>query len=136
MNLSPLDIIFKQMCKYLNKDEEEKFINKLSKLKRRDGRPFLKSLLNNFDIEVFKDSPLIPEDIWLYNYIKYEITSKSIPNNGLIAIYERKVIDKKTKNNFTPVHKKLMKLEAAKLISKDPEYQKKLLEKNKNRLKE
>ena len=136
MNLSPLDIIFKQMCKYLNKDEEEKFINKLSKLKRRDGRPFLKSLLNNFDIEVFKDSPLIPEDIWLYNYIKYEITSKSIPNNGLIAIYERKVIDKKTKNNFTPVHKKLMKLEAAKLISKDPEYQKKLLEKNKNRLNE
>lgn len=136
MNLSPLDIIFKQMCKYLNKDEEEKFIKKLSKLKRRDGRPFLKTLLKNFDIEVFKDSPLIPEDIWLYNYIKYEITSKSIPYSGLIAIYERKVIDKKTKNNFTPVHKKLMKLEAAKLISKDPEYQKKLLEKNKNRLKE
>ena len=136
MNLSPLDIIFKQMCKYLNKDEEEKFIKKLSKLKRHDGRPFLKTLLKNFDIEVFKDSPLIPEDIWLYNYIKYEITSKSIPYNGLIAIYERKVIDKKTKNNFTPAHKKLMKLEAAKLISKDPEYQKKLLEKNKNRLKE
>ena len=136
MNLSPLDIIFKQMCKYLNKDEEEKFIKKLSKLKRRDGRPFLKTLLKNFDIEVFKDSPLIPEDIWLYNYIKYEITSKSIPYSGLIALYERKVIDKKTKNNFTPVHKRLMKLEAAKLISKDPEYQKKLQVKNKNRLKE
>ncbi len=136
MNLSPLEIIFNQMCKYLNKDEEEKFIKKLSKLKWRDGRPFLKTLLKNFDIEVFKDSPLIPEDIWLYNYIKYEITSKSIPYSGLIALYERKVIDKKTKNNFTPVHKRLMKLEAAKLISKDPEYQKKLLEKNKNRLKE
>ncbi len=136
MNLSPLDIIFNQMCKYLNKDEKEKFINKLSKLKRRDGRPYLKSLLNNFDIEVFKDSPLIPEDIWLYNYIKYEITSKKIPYTGLIAIYERKVIDKKTNNNFTPLHKRLMKLEAAKLISKDPEYQKKLQVKNKNRLKE
>lgn len=66
MNLSPLDIIFKQMCKYLNKEEEEKFIKKLSKLKRREGRPFLKNLLKNFDIEVFKDDPLIPEDIWLY----------------------------------------------------------------------
>ncbi len=136
MNLSPLDIIFNQMCKYLNKDEEEKFIRKLSKLKRRDGRPFLNNLLKNFDIEVFKDQPLIPEDIWLYNYIKYEITPKSIPTKGLIAIYERKVIDGKAKNNFTPVHKRLMKLEADKLISKDPEYQKKLLQKNKNRLKE
>ena len=46
---------------------------------------------NNFDVEIFKDKPILPEDIWLYNYIKYEITNRSIPKSGLIALYERKI---------------------------------------------
>lgn len=79
------------MCKYLDEKEEAELIKKLSKLKELKPRPYLRILLQNFDIEIFKDKPRIPEDIWLYNYIKYEVTNKSIPRTGLIAKYERKV---------------------------------------------
>jgi hypothetical protein len=91
MQYPPVYIIFAQACKYLPLEEETILINKLYKLNKFYGRPFLKILLKNFDIEVFKDNPIIPEDIWLYNYIKYEITSKTIPRTGLIAKYEKKV---------------------------------------------
>lgn len=95
MKYPPVYIIFTQACNYLTREEETILVNKLHKLKKLDGRPYLKVLLNNFDIEVFKDKPLIPEDIWLYNYIKYEITNKSIPKKGLIAKYERKIFSKR-----------------------------------------
>ncbi|MDT0648106.1 hypothetical protein RM545_15535 [Zunongwangia sp. F260] len=91
MKYPPVYIIFTQACKYLSREEEQKLIDKLSQLKELKGRPYLNILLKNFDIKVFKDAPLVPEDIWLYNYIKYEITSKTIPRKGLIAKYERKV---------------------------------------------
>ncbi len=97
MKHPPVYIIFRQICKYLNKEEEAKLINKLSKLKRFDGRPYLNILLKNFDIEVFKVNPVIPEDIWLYNYLKYEVTPKRIPRKGLIAKYETKIFLKELK---------------------------------------
>ena len=91
MRFSPGFIIFCQMCKYLDREQETALIEKLSNLKSLKPRPYLNILLKNFDVEVFKDNPLIPEDIWLYNYIKYEITPKRIPRTGLIAKYERRV---------------------------------------------
>lgn len=90
MKNSPLYIIYTQACKYLSDDEIKGLSDKLSKATDKQGRIFLKIFLQNFDIEVFKDKPLIPEDIWLYNYIKYEITEKSIPRSGLIKLYEEK----------------------------------------------
>mgnify|MGYP006896873745 CR=1 FL=1 len=87
----PVYIIFTQARKYLTREEETSLVNKLHKLDKFNGRPYLKVLLKNFDVEIFKDNPIIPEDIWLYNYIKYEITNKSIPKKGLIAMYERKI---------------------------------------------
>lgn len=91
MKYSPLYIIYSQACKYLSGNELEEFKNKLSKVNNHHGRMFLRTFLQNFDIEVFKDNPLIPEDIWLYNYIKYEITEKKIPRDGLIKLYEKNI---------------------------------------------
>ena len=91
MKYPPTYIIYTQACKYLNKEQEAILTKKLFRYKNVKGRLFLKAFLKNFDIEQFKDSPLIWEDIWLYNYIKYEITDRSIPRIGLIAKYEREV---------------------------------------------
>lgn len=91
MKNSPLYIIYTQACKYLTEDEVKDLSDKLAKGTDKQGRIFLRIFLQNFDIELFKDKPLIPEDIWLYNYIKYEITSKKIPRIGLIKLYEKTI---------------------------------------------
>ena len=54
-------------------------------------KSFLTRLIKNFDVELFKTSPLIWQDIWLYNYIKYDVGDK-LPKSGLIAKYEREAI--------------------------------------------
>lgn len=95
MKYSPLYIIFTQACKYLTEQEINDLKDKLSKTNKKPGKIFLRIFLQNFDIEVFKDKPLILEDIWLYNYIKYEITEKKIPRRGLIEMYEKKIFNNK-----------------------------------------
>ena len=95
MRYPPLYIIVTQACKYLNEEEAKELNKDLSKISNYGGRVFLKTFLKSFDIEVFKDKPLIPEDIWLYNYIKYEITKTSIPRVGLIDRYEKYIFLKK-----------------------------------------
>jgi hypothetical protein len=95
MKYPPLYIIVTQACNYLTEDEAKELNKKLSNISNYGGRIFLRTFLKNFDIEVFKDKPLIPEDIWLYNYIKYEITKTSIPRVGLIDNYEKHIFLKK-----------------------------------------
>jgi len=95
MRYPPLYIIVTQACNYLTEEEAKELNKKLSKINNYGGRVFLKAFLKNFDIELFKDKPLIPEDIWLYNYIKYEITNTSIPRVGLIDLYEKRILLKK-----------------------------------------
>lgn len=89
MKNSPLYIIYIQACKYLSENEVKVLSDKLSKGTDKQGRMFIRIFLQNFNIEIFKDKPLIPEDTWLYNYIKYEITEKSIPRSGFIKLYEK-----------------------------------------------
>jgi hypothetical protein len=85
----PVYIIYTQACKYLSEEEKAELIKKINKLKRMYGKQHLKVILEHFDVELFKDKPIIPEDIYLYNYIKYDITEKALPRSGLIQKYER-----------------------------------------------
>lgn len=89
MKYPPVYIIYTQVCKYLNEKEKVELNKKINKLKRMYGKQHLKVILEHFDIELFKNNPIIPEDIYLYNYIKYEITEKALPRIGLIQKYER-----------------------------------------------
>jgi hypothetical protein len=89
MKYHPNHIILKQTLRYLSKDEQLLLLSKLSNL-QIEHKPFLNCLINNFDIELFKNSALIWQDIWLYNYLKYDI-AQGIKKNGLIAKYEREV---------------------------------------------
>jgi|GEM_PF-1715638 len=89
MKRSPNYIILKQALRYLPESEKNDLINKLSTFKNL-SKPFFNCLKRNFDIEVFRTKPLIWQDIWLYNYIKYEVEDK-LKRNGLIAKYAREV---------------------------------------------
>ena len=50
---------------------------------------FLNCIKRNFNIERFRDNPLIIEDKWLFIYLVNE-ADKKIRRDGSIAMYERK----------------------------------------------
>lgn len=89
MKRPPNYILLKQALRYLPESEKLDLINKLSTLNSLH-KPFYNCLIKNFDIEVLRTKPLIWQDIWLYNYIKYDVEDK-LKRNGLIAKYEREV---------------------------------------------
>lgn len=89
MKYHPNYNILKQTLRYLTDLERATLRGKLIKLKG-NNKTYLNCLVRNFDIEKFKDTPLIWQDIWLYNYIKYD-TNQGIKRSGLIAKYGREV---------------------------------------------
>ena len=89
MKRLPNYIIAKQAFRYLSVEEKKALSNILSKHDIKH-KPFFNCLIKYFDIELFRTKPLIWEDIWLYNYIKYD-TEKGLGRIGLIALYEKEV---------------------------------------------
>lgn len=87
MKRPPNHILFKQALRYLSEEEKMVLTSRLSKL-NNEHKPFFKCLVKHFDVELFRTKPLIWQDIWLYNYIKYD-TDNSLGRRGLIAKYER-----------------------------------------------
>lgn len=75
----------------MNQEEKEVFTEKISKCKSERGKMFTNLMLNNFDIEKLKDTPLIWQDIWIYNYCKYDIVKRIRPTK-LIKRYETEVL--------------------------------------------
>lgn len=92
MKFHPIDILKIRVLDYLNNEDQISLIEKIAKKKTQ--REVLSVILKNFDIDIFKNSPLMLEDIYLYNYIKYEITSSKFPRTSLIMKYERRLLKK------------------------------------------
>lgn len=90
MGYHPNLIILKVFRRYMNQQEQLVFNEKISKCKSERGKVFTNLMLNNFDIEKLKDAPLIWQDIWIYNYCKYEIGVR-IRKTKLIKQYENEV---------------------------------------------
>ena len=91
MKLSSNAIILIAVSNYLT---EEEWFNLKTEVVTKDikqERKLLTTIEKYFDIEKFKDKPYIWQDIWIYNYIKYD--SKSKPKHKrLLAKYEREII--------------------------------------------
>jgi hypothetical protein len=79
-------IILKQSLRYLNEWDQNKLKNKLINLNVRH-KSFLNCLVRNFNVEKFQKEPLVWQDIWLYNYIKYD-SDKKPKRKELILKYE------------------------------------------------
>ena len=88
MHFHPLHIIYKVFSRYLEGEEKKEFLKLSIRFKKPNTKHFYNAMMAQFDIEQLRFSPLILEDIWIYNYIKYEVNIK-IKRSGLIAKYER-----------------------------------------------
>ncbi|WP_300979257.1 hypothetical protein [Flavobacterium sp.] len=92
MKFHPIDLLKIRVLDYLTNEDQFSLIEKIAK--KKTHREVLSVILKNFDIDIFKNSPLMLEDIYLYNYIKYEITSSKFPRTSLIMKYERRLLKK------------------------------------------
>jgi len=91
MKYSPRIIIFTAVSRYLSKEDIEKIKFELANENVKQDRKFLTVIKRYFDFNLMKDKAYIWQDIWIYNYLEYEITSK-FKRSGLIAKYEREII--------------------------------------------
>ena len=81
-------ILRKVIFRYINDQEQTVIVDKLFKIKNWKSKNCYHVLIKNFDITRFRDEPLIWQDIWLYNYIKYDVTIRP-GKRRLIEKYEK-----------------------------------------------
>jgi hypothetical protein len=72
MKLTPKHIIFIAVSNYISTDAISDIKNEISKHKRLSAQRFIDIIQNYFDFDTLRDRPIIPEDIWLYNYLMYD----------------------------------------------------------------
>lgn len=77
----------KQALRYLSYADRQLLINRLLDFDFKH-KGFLICLRKYFDIEVFRKSPLIWQDAWLYNYIMHDELIH-LPKNRLITMYKK-----------------------------------------------
>ncbi len=91
MKYTPRLIIYLVIINYLSVDQIESLKKELGSSSLKQDRKFVRIIKAHFDIEQFSTKPFIWQDIWIYNYLQYEVKSK-LPRNGLIAKYEKEII--------------------------------------------
>jgi hypothetical protein len=72
MILTPKHIIFIAVANYLSDENVLSLKNELVKYKRLPSQKFIELIEKYFDFSNLKTNPIIPEDVWLYNYLMYE----------------------------------------------------------------
>ena len=108
MLLTPKHIIFVAVSNYLPVEQAAKLKTEISSFKRLPDLKFIKIIERYFDFNMLRDKPVIPEDIWLFNYLMYENKKKVNQNpleigdrinfkgrllkKGLILKYETKIV--------------------------------------------
>lgn len=108
MRFPPRKIIYLAVSNYLNPDEAKMLLSEIASKDRLQDNTFLKICGKYIDFNVMKDKPYIPEDIWVYNYLMYQLKPKNtitlsmkrqqinmggkFPRSGLVSTYERKIV--------------------------------------------
>jgi len=87
MKLNPKHIIFIAVSNYLSAEDAAKLKNDIISFKRLPDSKFIKLVEQYFDFNLLRDKPLIPEDIWLFNYLMYE--NKKREDKKLFEIGEK-----------------------------------------------
>jgi hypothetical protein len=90
MKHHPNLILYTVFKRYLSESEQAKFDKYLEKYQDRRSKYFYNGMLKFFDIEKIRNNPMLLEDIWIYNYCKYEVSNR-VRKSGLISKYELEV---------------------------------------------
>ncbi len=94
LKYSPRYVIYLAVTRYLKEEQIACLNYDLKHSKISQTTQFLTIVERYFDIEHFKDRPIIWQDIWLYYYLKHELKSK-LMKKGFIKQYEKEIIEPK-----------------------------------------
>jgi hypothetical protein len=92
MKYSPRNIIFCALSRYLDDVTYAKVLDQIGEEFPKQDRKFLSILKYHFDLELMQNKPCIWQDIWIYNYLKYNYNGHKFPRSGLIAKYEKEIV--------------------------------------------
>jgi hypothetical protein len=93
MKYSPRNIIFCAVSRYLDDDTYAKIMNQIGNEYPKQDRAFISILKRHFDFELMKDRPIIWQDIWIYNYLKYDWDNHKFKKSArLLSKYEKESI--------------------------------------------
>lgn len=94
MIYSPRNIILCSVSKYLNDMIYDQLIAHLKKDPPKQDRKYIRIIQGYFDFELMRTKPHFKQDIWIYNYLKYDYTGNKLKKLRLLAKYEREIIRK------------------------------------------
>lgn len=92
MKYSPRTIIYCAVSRYLNDPTYDRVLDQIGQEFPKQDRKFLAILKQYFDFELMKDKPYLWQDIWIYNYLKYDYDGHKFSRKGLLAKYEREIV--------------------------------------------
>jgi hypothetical protein len=90
MKYSPKYVLFFAAYRMLSPDAREALLADFAQEKPILTPKFLAVLKRHFDFEWLKDKPVIWQDIWLYNYLTYDVEGK-MKSNPLFRKYYKLV---------------------------------------------
>ncbi len=93
---TPKYIIFWAVSNYLSGSELEALIAEFTKGSHNRKVPFFPIIEKHFDFERFRTQPIFWQDIWIYNYINYEIIKEDgrtiFPRTALLKKYDKEIM--------------------------------------------
>lgn len=108
MVLTPRKIIYLAVSNYLTPEISDALFDEISKRHPLTDNSFLKIVGKYFDFNLLKDRPFIKEDIWIFNYLMYQVKKNDdfnplrsgeeislkgrLPKKALIVKYENQII--------------------------------------------
>jgi hypothetical protein len=88
----PRYIIYFAVSRYLDDRTCSEVWKKFGTEFPKQDRKFLSIMKQHFNFELMKDKPFIWQDIWIYNYLKYDYDGHKFKRSGLLAKYERDIV--------------------------------------------
>jgi len=82
----PQELLKKVIGRYLSESENNAFLSELGRYKKVTSPVFVRIMTKHFDIERWRLSPIIWQDIWLYNFFTFEYKGR-LMNRGLLEDY-------------------------------------------------
>ena len=69
-----------------------KVLDQIGKEFPKQDLKFLSIIKRHFDFELMKNESLIWQDIWIYDYLKFDYDDHKFARSGLIAKFEKEII--------------------------------------------
>jgi hypothetical protein len=93
MKYSPRNIIFCAVSKYLSGADYDRIMHQIGKEFPQQDRAFISIVKQHFDFERMKDKPVIWQDIWIYNFLKYDWDNQKFKRSArLLVKYEKEIL--------------------------------------------